>query len=88
MDGGTQIRVERVEVLSLPAGRFVAHRLRVQALWMHPGDTLHLWYGRSGYLVSQLHVLHYPELGPPDYWFDQSEVLDTLALGEGAHAYD
>jgi hypothetical protein len=73
-------RVEGVDVLDLPAGRFVAYRLRVQYPWMQPGEEYLSWYGRAGLLALRRRALHTPELGPPNYWYDEQWAVDTLSL--------
>ncbi len=78
VNSGMQARVEGVEVLRLPAGRFVAYRVGLRSENMRPGEESVVWYGRSGYLGSHARWLHYPEVGPPDYWLDATEVLDSL----------
>jgi hypothetical protein len=49
-------RVERHEVLELPAGRFPAWRIRIRWELGDPDDTILVWYGSSGYLQSFVHI--------------------------------
>jgi len=46
-------RVEGMDDLTLPAGRFVGWRIRYSSERFGPRDTVRVWYGRSGYLALE-----------------------------------
>ncbi len=48
-------RVEGVDVLHLPAGTFVAYRIRIDADLFGPNDRVLVWYGREGFLRLDFH---------------------------------
>lgn len=48
--------VEAVEILSLPAGRFPAYRIRVDNEALGPSDVVHVWLSRSGQLAVRYHL--------------------------------
>jgi hypothetical protein len=53
---GYKWTVEKVEVLTLPAGRFTAYRIRITYPGLGPTDSLVIWFGRSGRLGHQIHI--------------------------------
>jgi hypothetical protein len=46
-------RVEGLDVLTLPAGRFSGWRIRYFSERFGPGDEVRVWYGRDGYLARE-----------------------------------
>ncbi len=76
--------VEAVEMLDLPAGRFPAYRLGIHFDDLDPEEFVHVWYGRSGQLAAQYHLLGVVTdidgnvIGKAA--FDYEEVLRSLAL--------
>jgi hypothetical protein len=78
-------RVEGVDVLRLPAGRFVAYRIRIDSELFGPNDRVHVWYGRQGFLRLDFHgeSQGVDDYGNPlDYAVvsEDHEVLDGIAL--------
>jgi hypothetical protein len=47
--------VKGLDVLQLPAGRFVGWRLREHAAILGPHDVVRVWYGAAGYLKLAVH---------------------------------
>ncbi|MEJ2721805.1 MAG: hypothetical protein P8181_11805 [bacterium] len=48
--------VEALEVIDLPAGRFVGYRIRIENELLDPDDQVYVWRGRCGELGSSIHV--------------------------------
>ena len=80
--------VEGSDVLDLAPGRLQAWRIRIDSEFVGPDDRVHVWYGRSGFLMLAAHfegdVATDPN-GTPigTLTSDQSEVLTELSLGGG-----
>lgn len=49
-------RVERREVLNLPAGRMRGIRIRILIEGLNPEDEVFIWYGREGFLKMSYHL--------------------------------
>lgn len=79
--------VEGTEVLSLPAGRFVAFRIREEYGEGSANGPVHVWYGRAGFLQLRGHskyVLTDEEARPfGTVESEFSEVLDRYIPGGG-----
>jgi hypothetical protein len=82
--------VEGNDVLDLPPGRLPAWRIRIDSELVGPDDRVHVWYGRSGYLMLVAHFKG--EATDPNgipigtLISDESEVLTELSLGGGRFA--
>ena len=83
-DFGLAWTVEGPELLTIPAGKFPAYRIRVTFDGMGPNDKVLIWYGRSGRLRYALHVrsVATDENGNPigEVVSDESEVLQSLTV--------
>jgi hypothetical protein len=77
-------RVEGMDVLNLPTGRFPAWRIRITG--ETPRDKI-VWYGRAGYLGSKGH----DDTGPPpdarhfQIIYDHVDSLTSVSLVEPIH---
>jgi len=71
--------VEGIDVLSLPAGRFTAWRIRISGAT--PRDRV-IWYGRAGYLGSKGHDESPPPSDPQHIQiiYDHADSLTALDL--------
>jgi hypothetical protein len=78
--------VEGVDALQLPAGHFVAYRIRVDSPLFGPKDRVLVWYGREGFLQLSFHAEAQgtDAEGNPTVTVetDDHEVLDAIALVE------
>ena len=50
-------RVEALENLEMPAGRFLGYRIRMNSQLFGATDRVYFWYGRDGYLRAAYHLL-------------------------------
>lgn len=79
--------VEKIESLEVPAGKYPSYRIRVDNEFLHSGDFVHIWFGRSGQLAFRYHIVGIAtdvngnEIGR--LVFDYDEVLEDLALVRG-----
>lgn len=48
--------VEAIGPVRVPAGRFVAARIRINSEFFGPNDVVHVWYGRQGFIKLAAHV--------------------------------
>jgi hypothetical protein len=82
--------VEGAETLDLAVGSLPGWRIRVGSDVFGAHDSVHLWYGRSGYLrlVAHLEGIATDEQGNPIgvVVADESEVLTELSLNGGRFA--
>ena len=76
--------VEGVDALRLPAGRFVAYRIRIDSVLFGPSDRVRVWYGREGFLQLDAHLVGEgtDENGDPigTVVSEDHEALDDIAL--------
>ena len=77
-------RVEGVDVLRLPAGKFVADRIRIDSEFFGPNDRVLVWYGRQGFLRLEAHLESEgrDENGNPTglVFAEDREVLDGIDI--------
>ena len=82
--------VEGNDVLDLAPGHLSAWRIRIDNEFLGPDDRVHVWYGRSGYLmlVAHLEGIATDQNGVPIGTLigDESEVLTERSLGGGRFA--
>ncbi len=50
-----EAEVEHIGPVEVPAGRFVAPRIRITSVFFGPSDRVLVWYGRSGFLKLEAH---------------------------------
>ena len=76
--------VEGVEVLTLPAGRFPAYRIRISFPSLGGTDAILVWYGRSGRLGHHLHITSEATDGSGNHLgvfiSDETETLQSLHI--------
>ncbi len=76
-------QVEAFDVLTLRPGRLGGWRIRLENPFMRPGDSVHVWYGASGYLG--LHFLAVAPVVPTPgdtlgtLLWEQTETLSALS---------
>jgi hypothetical protein len=77
--------VEGVDALHLPAGHFVAYRIRIESELFGPNDSVLVWYGREGFLRLDAHIEEIEGRDESGHFrvvtTDDHEVLDGIALG-------
>ena len=82
--------VEGAEALDLAVGRVPGWRIRIDIDGLGDRDRVHVWYGRSGFLKSDVHVegeATDPSGNPiGQVIFEESEVLVALSLNRGRFA--
>jgi hypothetical protein len=81
--------VEGLELLRVPAGRFLAWRVRIDSELFSPNDRVVVWYGRKGFLklVAHVETVSTDENGNVNGHgvSDDREVLTDLALANHFH---
>ena len=82
--------VEGAEALDLAVGRVPAWRIRIDIDGLGARDRVHVWYGRSGFLQSDVHLESEATdtNGNPiaQVIFEESEELVALSLNRGRFA--
>jgi hypothetical protein len=82
--------VEGAEALDLAVGRVPGWRIRIESEFLGPEDRVHVWYGRTGFLMLAAHIeeVATDERGNPigTVVGEETEELIALSLNRGRFA--